>query len=245
MRLKLAGNEQFDISKPGFAIRAGAKSADVYIYESIGDGWMGGISAKRFADDIKALGKLETINVFMNSPGGSVFDGWAMYSTLKRNSARINVQVDGLAASIASLVAMAGDEITMADNSLMMIHNAWADVRGDAEEMRTTADLLDKISGQLMDTYAARSGNERDLVQQMMAEETWMTADEAMANGFCDCKSQESRMAACAFDLSRFKNAPQDVVVKAPQSASEPSLTDQIASGYLYLQKRREKSRKN
>ena len=107
----------------GFEIKCKGTMADILIYEDIGDGWLGGISAKTFADELKKLKNLTQLNVRINSPGGAVFDGLAIYNTLKKHKANVTVSIDGLAASIASVIAMAGDQITMAENALMMIHD--------------------------------------------------------------------------------------------------------------------------
>lgn len=185
-------------------INKGNKKAEILIYEDIGEGWMGGLSAKRFADELKALGALTEINVRINSAGGSVFDGVAMYNTLRNNGARIVVDIDGLAASIASVFAMAGDEIRMAGNALMMIHDPWGVFAGNAADLRKQADLLDTVRGTLVDTYMTRASASRSDIEQMMTDETWMTADEALGHGLVTSVSDDMQMAAHA-DLKRFK----------------------------------------
>ena len=135
---------------------------------------------------MKALGDVRQINVRINSPGGDVFDGMAIYNTLKRHPARIVVDVDGLAASIASVIAMAGDEIRMAKSSVMMIHRAWGIVLGTAHDMVTMAEVLAKLDGQIADVYAQRSRNSAQRMREMMVANTWLTADEAAAAGLAD-----------------------------------------------------------
>ena len=197
--------------KKTYKITAKGKKAEILIYEDIGDGWLGGISAKAFADDVKALGKLEEINVRINSPGGSVFDGVAMYNTLVRNQARIIVDIDGLAASIASIVAMAGDEVRMAENAMMMIHDPWIVTAGTAEELRDQADVMDKVRETLLTTYVSRSSADEATISDMMAAETWMTAADAEEVGLIDSVTAEVKMAAIAgFDLAKYKNVPED-----------------------------------
>lgn len=185
-----------------------AERGEIYLYDIIGSGWFGGISAKQFATDLKGLGSVKTIDLRINSDGGDVFDGRTMYSLLAEHSARIVVHVDGLAASIASLIAMAGDEIRMADGSFMMIHNAWGVAIGDAAEMRRMSDLLTSVSATLIDTYAARTQSEADKVKTWMDAETWMTAAEAKERGFCDVMDEPVKAAASVSDPSRFKNLP-------------------------------------
>ena len=198
----------FKISK----IKArGKKKAEVYIYEDIGDGWLGGISAKAFADQLNALGDLDEINVRINSAGGSVFDGFAIYNTLIKNSATIIVDIDGLAASIASIIAMAGDEVNMSSNALMMIHDPWIVASGSAGDLRKQADLLDTVRGQLLATYVNRTDGDESVISGMMTEETWMTSEEALGHGFIDSISDEIKIAA-KVDQTKFKNVPKTLI---------------------------------
>lgn len=178
--------------------------AEIHLYEDIGEGWFGGISAKTFTDDLKKLGSIKSIDLRINSPGGSVFEGVTIYNVLKSHKARKTVYIDGLAASIASVVAMAGDEILMADNALMMIHDPWGMMVGTADEMRAEADVLDTVRSILVDTYAKRTKQDKDKIAKLMSEETWMTAAEAVDLGFADGVSEEALMAACV-DVSRYK----------------------------------------
>lgn len=172
---------------------------EIMVYDQIGvDPWFGdGIDAKTFRKDIKAV-KTPTINLRINSPGGSVVDGAAMLSALDEFKGRIEVDVDGLAASAASVLAMAGDEIRMASNALLMIHDPWGGVHGGAEDMRKMAETLDKIKGQIIDAYARKSNASREQLAEWMAAETWFTGQEAMDAGFADSVSQGRAVAACA-----------------------------------------------
>lgn len=205
---------------PNYRMAAKADRGEIYLYDIIGAGWLGGISARQFAKDLKALGAVKTIDVRINSDGGDVFDGRAMYTLLAEHPARIVVHVDGLAASIAALIAMAGDEVRMADGTMLMIHNAWGLAIGEAKEMRQTADLLDSVSATIRDTMAKRSGNTPDDVQAWMDAETWMTADVAKDRGFADVVTEPVKAAAMVRDLvhaesgyrvaasTRFKHIP-------------------------------------
>lgn len=205
----------------------GKGKAEILIYEDIGEGWLGGISAKGFADMIKSEetenGKLTEINVRINSAGGSVFDGVAIYNTLKKHNARITVDIDGLAASIASIVAMAGDEVRAAENSMLMIHDPWLVTSGSADELRETAELLDKVRGQLLDTYTKRTGADEETISQMMTDETWMTASEAMDIGLIDSVTDEMQMAA-HYDLTKFKHPPKNLATIASKGAASGAL---------------------
>ena len=141
----------------------------LYLYDEIGESfWSQGITAKAIAQEIENAAKPTSITLRINSPGGDVFEGLAIMNLIRSQGVPVTVMVDGLAASAASIIAMAGDRIVMADNALLMIHNAWSVAVGDAAEMRKTADLLDKVSGTLRDTYARRSGQSADAVASMM-----------------------------------------------------------------------------
>lgn len=198
---------------------AAAKTATVYIYEDIGDSWLGGISAKDFAKALDALGKLNKINVRINSAGGSVFEGLTIYNLLRTNAARVEVDIDGLAASIASVIAMAGDEVRIADNAMMMIHKPWIVAAGTADDLREQATVLDKVEETLVDTYLTRTGPEsRDKIMELVKAETWLTATEARDLGLADVVTEEIDMAACAYDkqlLSKYRNVPEQFLERA------------------------------
>lgn len=204
---------------------AGDRVGEVYLYDVIGQNWDGtGTTGKTFADDLKALGALDTLNVYINSPGGSVFDGVAIHNVLARNSARKIVQIDGLAASIASVIAMAGDEINIAANGMMMIHDPWSVAVGTAVDMRKAADSLDKIRETILGTYVDRSTSTEDQLSTWMTEETWFTAEEAVKAGLADAVTAKVETAALArFDLSSFNRVPEPLrgAVPAPPVPEE------------------------
>jgi ATP-dependent Clp protease protease subunit len=190
-------------------VARGSERAEIYLYGVIGADWFGdGITAKKFADDLKALGNVKTIDLRINSEGGSVFDGKAMYSLLVDHPASINVYIDGLAASAASFIAMAGDVIHIAEGGFVMIHNAWTFAMGDAREMRRSADLLDTVNGTILDVYVARTKGDKNKLAKMMDDETWMTADEAVKQGFADKMVANLKVAASVSHPDRFKNLP-------------------------------------
>lgn len=194
-----------------YRMQAKAGRGEIYLYDVIGEGWFGGISAKQFAADMKAMGAVSTIDLRINSDGGDVFEGRAMHALLAQHSARIVVHVDGLAASIASLIAMAGDEIRMAEGSYMMVHEAWGVAVGDASEMERMRDLLRSVSGTIADTYAARTKNDRTKVDEWMAAETWFTAAAAVDAGFADVVDEPVKAAASVREPGRFRNLPADL----------------------------------
>lgn len=204
-------------AKP-YEIKAKADRAEIYIYDTIGDSWEG-TTGKQFASDLKDIGNVSLLDIYINSPGGSVFDGISIYNVLVRHKARKTVCIDGLAASIASVIAMAGDEITIAENGMMMIHDPWGIAAGGPGDFRRMADMLDKVKDTILDTYVRRTGGEREEIERMMSAETWMTADEACEMGFCDGKTGAVEMAAMAkHDLSGFKHVPEPLAsVAAPE----------------------------
>ena len=164
-------------------------SAEILLYDEISDlnaeNW-GLMNAKGLINRIKELGDVKDITLRINSVGGDVFEAQAMYSYLKSHPANIIVRVDGLAASAASVVAMAGNKVIMSTAALMMIHNPAGGVWGEAEDMRDTAEILDKIRDTIANVYIAKTGLAREKVISMMDEETWMDATEAHDLKFCD-----------------------------------------------------------
>ena len=226
--------------RPCFAFKAAA-TADapetLSIYDEIGF-W--GVQAKDF---MTSLGKVQSkeLNVEINSPGGDVFAALAMYNGLKASGKTVNVMIMGVAASSASLIAMAGDKIVMPKNTFMMIHNPWSFAQGNADELRETADTLEKIGGSLKATYAARTGMDEKELDAMLATDTWMTADEALEKGFATEVVEEVK-ANAKFDMARaelpaavaalFKaeDEPETAPAPAPAvpDADDSSLTAEI-----------------
>jgi len=189
--------------------------AEIYIYDVIVDyKWdEDETTAKGFVDDLKAIGADTPLDLHINSPGGSVFAGLAIYNAIRRHRATVDVYIDGLAASIASVVAMAGDHIIMPENALLMIHDPYSMAFGTADDLRKAAESLDKARESLLSAYIGKSGTDRDEIAAMMKDETWMTAAEAVDLGFADLIEDALPMAALAaavgqFDLSRYRQAP-------------------------------------
>lgn len=185
------------------------KTAEIDLYDEIGF-W--GVTAKDFRAKLKEVENRD-ITLKINSPGGDVFDGIAMFNDLLAHNGRVKVEITGLAASAASIVAMAGDEIVMGENAFMMIHNAWAVLIGDRHDMRDFAGTLEKIDGALAKTYANRTGLGIRTISQMMDDETWLTAAEAKEKGFADSVGAKTE-AKAAFDLSVYAKTPD--ALKAP-----------------------------
>lgn len=192
------------------------RHAEIYIFDEIG---YFGHTAKGFADDLDEIDSDE-LTVHINSPGGDIFDGLAIYQALKNHKARTTIVVDGLAASIASVIAMAADRLVMAPKSTMMIHDGWSITCGNAADMRKTADLLDKQSEIIASVYADRSGQPADFWRDRMRDETWYNAQEALDAGLIDeIEGQEKPKVDEAFDLSVFAHAGRE---KAPEPVIKP-----------------------
>ena len=191
-----------------YAIRARGTGAEVAIYDEIG---AYGVSAKGFLAELGALPEGTPVDLRLNSPGGSVFDAVAIHNALKRHEGPVTVWIDGIAASAASYIAMAGDEIVMPENAFLMIHDPAGLVMGTAEDMRAMAEALDKVKGSLVSGYAAKSGRTPEEVSALMAAETWFDAADAVAQGFADRLIEPVRIAA-RFDIGRFRNAPPVLV---------------------------------
>lgn len=191
--------------------------------------WGDEITPKEFKTDLDALGDINTLNIYINSPGGDVFAGQAIHSMLKRHKAHKNVYIDGLAASIASVVVMAGDTIFMPKNAMMMIHNPWTWGIGNAAEFRKLAEDLDKIRESLIAAYEGRSALTRDEIIEIMDSETWLTADECLEYGFCDVVEKEKQMAASIDKtlLMRYKNTPRELLVKPKPDDKKQELLKQ------------------
>tara|TARA_R110000824_G_scaffold68046_3_gene176259 strand:+ start:2911 stop:3906 length:996 start_codon:yes stop_codon:yes gene_type:complete len=175
--------------------------ADVYLFNDIGTF---GVTAQNFIDEIKEYEDTE-LNIHINSLGGEVFEGMAIYSIIQRRKAKTTVYIEGIAASIASVIALAADEVIMSENSLLMIHNAWGGTQGEAKDMRKQAKILDKITNEIAEVYVKKSGIPYNEVIRMMDEETWLTAEEAVALGLVDSISEPIKVAA-KYDVSKYKN---------------------------------------
>ncbi len=187
--------------------KAHGGAANISILSEIGEY---GITAKDFKAELNGLGNPAVLNISISSNGGDVSQGFAIFNMLKRHSAKKVVTVEGIAASMASVIAMAGDEIVMPSNAMMMIHNPWGGVVGDADDVESFAGGLRKMQGQLADVYAERSGADREEIVKLMDAETWLTAQEAVDLGLADRVSDAVRMAAL-IDTGRFRNVPTAV----------------------------------
>lgn len=187
-----------------YTIRARASGAEVLIYDEIG---AYGVSAKGFLAELGALPDDAPIDLRLNSPGGSVFDAVAIYNALTRHEGTITVWIDGIAASAASYIAMAGDEIIMPENAFLMIHDPSGIVMGTAADMRDMAGTLDKIAASMTRGYAAKSGKPEEDIAALLTAETWFDAKDALEAGLATRMAEPVRIAA-SFDIAQFRNAP-------------------------------------
>ncbi|MEY8762484.1 MULTISPECIES: head maturation protease, ClpP-related [Clostridium] len=202
-----------------FNAKENSDEGELLLYGDISDStwWGDEITPKNFKEELDSLGDIKTLNVYINSGGGDVFAGQAIYSMLKRHSATVNVYVDGLAASIASIIAMAGDRVKMPKNAMLMVHNPWSFGMGNANDFRKLADDLDKVRESMISVYEDKTGMEKESIVELMDAETWMTAEEAVEFGFADEIEEEKQVAASLnnrifainglkVDITRYKN---------------------------------------
>jgi len=201
-----------------------AERAEILIYGDIGDSWDGpGITARALADELKRV-SATALDVRINSYGGDVFEGLAIYSQLVASQKTVTVYVDGIAASAASVIAMAGDVIRVAEAGFLMIHDAWTVAMGNADDLRAVADRVDATSGQIATVYAARAKKSATEVRDLMRAETWFSGVEAVDAGLAD-EVVANKAIAAQFDPRRmtFRNLPH---VLSPR---RQALADQVA----------------
>jgi ATP-dependent protease ClpP protease subunit len=203
----------------------------IHLYDEVG---AFGAGSKEFLSDLAKL-KGQHIHLRINSPGGSVVEGTAIYNALRRHQGGLTVHIDALAASMASVIAMAGAPVYIADNALMMIHNPWTVSMGDSDQLRREADLLDKLKSTLVNAYKRKSGMEEEEIEEMMNAETWLDAVEAVALGFADAIEEGVAAAATATPAqlrARFDKFAQGMTQQpetqeptAPEVIEEPAAT--------------------
>lgn len=198
------------------------KTADLNIYGYLSnDSWWGDeVTPKDFAKDLKDLGDIENLNIYINSGGGDVFAGQTIYSIIKRHKSNKTTYIDGLAASAASIVAMAGDTVIMPINAMLMIHNPWTFAVGEAKDFIKIAEDLDKIKDSIVAVYKDKTGLTEKEIIDFMDSETWFTAEESKEFNFIDKIDKEKQVAACIkggdlffnnvkADFSNYRNAPE------------------------------------
>ncbi|NBT33208.1 MAG: Clp protease ClpP [Rhodobacteraceae bacterium] len=213
------------LANKGARAEVKAEAGTVWLYDFIAADdeeamWLGGISPKQF---MAALSETQgPVTLRVNSPGGSVFGAQAMVTAMRAHGSPITVQVDSIAASAASVIAMAGEKLVMAPGAMLMIHKAWSITVGNSDDHMQTAELLDKIDGQIAGAYAEKAGGDAAKFLDLMAAETWFTAQEAMDAGLADALVEENtQRPKAAWDLSVYTNAPKAGVAEQVLNTDE------------------------
>jgi len=198
-------------NRPWFRVQAKKdNTAEVFIYDEIGVGFFGGgVSPEALIQEVKALNLTSTdeLKVRINSPGGNYFDGNTIHNYLRTVKAKVVVRVDGVAASAASVIAMAGDRVEMPENAMLFIHNPWMFAAGDAKTMRKAAEDLDQMRDGAVGTYMRKAGDKlsRAELVKMLDAETWLNAEDSVKHGLADVVDEPVRAAALLqFDFSKF-----------------------------------------
>lgn len=205
-----------DLPASKFEIKCKSNTeAEIVIYDDIGkDGFFfDAFGVKDLDRELKKdeMKNVTDLTVRINSGGGSVFEGYAIYNRLKQHRARVTVYIDGIAASIASIIAMAGDEIIMGDASGIMIHKPWAPIAGNSSEMADMIDLLDGLEEQMINVYRKKTKKDSTEIRQMLADETWLFGQDAVDAGFATRMDEEGELFAVAASADKkwFKKQPQ------------------------------------
>lgn len=196
--------------KRWYRVEAKGDTADIYVYDYIG-AW--GVEAGTFTKELAALKDKKSLNLYINSPGGEVFDGMAIYNALLQVRGKLTAHVMGLAASVASIILLAADKRIIHRGAMVMIHNPWGCACGTAREMRDTADVLDKITGQLSTLYQEITGADENQVKAWMDAETWFDTDEAVEHGFATeiCEQQVAATIKSTY-ANKYRNVPRGIV---------------------------------
>jgi len=196
----------------GIQVKNKASKGEIYIFDEIGSGFFGGVGLKDVAAALKDLRGVNEITLRINSPGGDMFEGIAIYNMLKKEPVKITSSIEGLAASAASIIALGADTVTMADSAFYMIHNAHTVAAGDTQYLAEVAEQLANFDEQLGRIYQGKIGGEIDDIREAMNVETWYTAAEAKEAGFIDDITEQLPVAAYC-DPAKFRNAPQNLKI--------------------------------
>lgn len=196
-------------------------TGEMWIYDEITQPGYGGIDAGTFIDALKSMGDVP-ITVRINSPGGDVDEGVAIYNALSRHSSTVTTVNDSLAASIANYIFMAGNERLVAANSRSMIHEPWTIAMGNATGLRKTADILDSTKDTLAAVYVEKMGTDSDRVSALMADETWFTADEAIEAGMATAPAKMVAVAPIRFAAGLFRHPPKDLIENKEAGSNNP-----------------------
>ena len=208
-------------------VRAENGEQSIYIYDVIDSYW--GISAKDVAQAISAMDANATLHLRINSPGGDVFEAHAIATAISQHAGKTIAHIDGLAASAATFISAAADEVEISEGGFYMIHNGWTIAIGDKRAMTATAELLDKVDASIVNVYAKRTGAELEQIVEWMNAETWFTAEEAVQHNFANRLASKpekaSNATAKAFNLSAFDKAPK-ALLQPPEPPADPNPVD-------------------
>ena len=225
----LGDNARADRAAPSIRADASGDVGHVYVYDVIDSYW--GASAKALVEALASMGGKD-VHLHINSPGGDVFEARAMVSAVRGYAGTVTAYIDGLAASAATYLALAGAQTHIAEGGMFMVHNSWTLAWGNKSELRSTADLLDKIDGTIVADYARKTGAKSDQIVSWMDAETWFTADEAKAAGFVDsvitggaAPADATQASAARWNLSAYAHAPQLAPPAQPVGPSAAELT--------------------
>ncbi|WP_336598421.1 head maturation protease, ClpP-related [Paraburkholderia bengalensis] len=218
--IKLLARNRRPTERPR-ALETSGDETTIYLYDAIvADDdtaeWWGGVSAQSLVPQIRGI-QGGTVNLRINSPGGDVFAAQSIVAAIRDTGAKVIAHIDGVAASAATVIASAADEVVMSDGAMYMIHCAWTVAIGNAEDLTATADLLDKTDGVIASQYAKRSGKSVDDMKAYMSAETWFTAQEAVDVGLVDRIAENAPKAQASWDLSAYANAPKPSASAAPE----------------------------
>lgn len=211
-----------------FEASATDSEATLYLYDAIVSDemtaeWFGGVAPEPFAKALNAI-TAPTIHLRINSPGGDVFGARAIEQAIRAHPSNIIAHIDGVAASAATFVAIAADQVEISPGALFMVHNSWTLAFGNADDLMNTAALLEKIDGTIADSYAKRTGTDLAAVKALMDAETWMTGEEAVAAGFADRLAEDAPKASASWDMSVYAKAPTVEGAQAPSEAQAAAI---------------------
>lgn len=218
LALNKAAQRKFEVVKA----ETDGQPNTIYLYDAIvatdeEAAWWGGVSAQSFVKELRGI--TGDINLRINSPGGDVFAARAMEQALREHNGKVVTYIDGYAASAASYLALAADEVHIAAGGFFMIHKAWTFAYGNANDLTSTAALLEKIDESLVGTYATETGQDAQQLRDWMAAETWFNAEEAVQYGFADSIATGAVKDSAQWDLSAYDKAP------APKAADKLTMT--------------------
>ena len=220
-----------------FVVSADKRTADLFIFGEITSWrWLDeDVSASSFQKDLEGIGQVDTLNIHINSCGGDVFEGIAIFNLIKQYNAIKNVYIDGIAGSIASVIAMAGDNIYMSNTSIIMIHNCWTWTSGNAEDLRKTADDMDKVMKALKNAYLAKVNIKEERLQELLDEESYLTADECLEMGFCSeiIEYDEEEQALSASSKGYYNLVMQIKELKKQKTKSEEIETTTLSDNQM------------